>query len=655
MTLRALITRPEDDAAPLAAALNQRGIDTAIEPLLSIRTLEDAGIDLKGVQALLFTSANGVRSFAELASARGLGNWRGIDVLAVGDATARAARAAGFAAVESAAGSVESLAKLAADKLDPRNGALFHAAGSAVAGDLSGLLGARGFEVRRSMIYEARPAESLSPATTAALETGAYDLVLFFSPRTAATFVGLAQAAGDKAVAGCRNAAALCLSPAVAEAVAPLPFRSVESAGHPDLPSMLQLVESVAGVSADAAAAEKIIDVTPAQAPPSPPRTAAPSPPPARTPWLATVAAAALAGAVAAGAVSLFLRPSAPVLPGDVSAAVETRLAAAEGTAADLAARLTAAEEATAGTNAALAELAADLVALRTDITSMATGTGDDGVALSQVTGRLAALEQRLETLASPTAGGVEGDTAVRLSAENIQLKQELATLRETLARTAEDNAGLTERLGAVERTLGDNAAASRQAALALAAANLNAALAGSDPFAAQLAALRDIAGRDPALARGVEAATAPVTSFGAAGIPTPTDLAAAFPAVADAIARAATKATPSDMAAEDGFFDGVWRKVTDGLSEAVTVRPEGEAEGDGPLERLARAERRLAAGNLAEAVAELDGLSGAAREAAAAWLDKARARLAADAAIDALAALALGRMAAPAGENAGG
>jgi hypothetical protein len=108
-------------------------------------------------------------------------------------------------------------------------------------------------------------------------------------------------------------------------------------------------------------------------------------------------------------------------------------------------------------------------------------------------------------------------------------------------------------------------------------------------------------------------------------------------------------------MAAEDGFFDGVWRKVTDGLSEAVTVRPEGEAEGDGPLERLARAERRLAAGNLAEAVAELDGLSGAAREAAAAWLDKARARLAADAAIDALAALALGRMAAPAGENAGG
>src|SRR5882724_6752731 len=91
MTLRALVTRPEEDAAPLAAALAERGIDVTLEPLLAIRPLPEAPIDLAGVQALLFTSANGVRSFAELAGGRDLAGWRELPVFAVGNATAAAA------------------------------------------------------------------------------------------------------------------------------------------------------------------------------------------------------------------------------------------------------------------------------------------------------------------------------------------------------------------------------------------------------------------------------------------------------------------------------------------------------------------------------------------------------------------------------------
>ncbi|HEV8678187.1 MAG TPA: uroporphyrinogen-III synthase, partial [Stellaceae bacterium] len=158
MTLRALVTRPEEDAAPLAAALAERGIDVTLEPLLAIRPLAEAPIDLTGVQALLFTSANGVRSFAELAGGRGLAGWRELPAFAVGNATAAAAHSAGFARVESAAGDVAALAKLAAERLDPKAGALFHAAGSAVAGDLAGLLEQAGFTLRREMLYEARPA-----------------------------------------------------------------------------------------------------------------------------------------------------------------------------------------------------------------------------------------------------------------------------------------------------------------------------------------------------------------------------------------------------------------------------------------------------------------------------------------------------------------
>ena len=203
MTLRALVTRPEEDAAPLAAALAERGIDVTLEPLLTIRPLPEAPIDLTGVQALLFTSANGVRSFAELASARALASWRELPAFAVGNATAAAAHSVGFTRVDSADGDVAALAKLVTERLDPKAGPLFHAAGSAVAGDLAGLLEQAGFALRREMLYEARPADQLSPATVTNLANGWFDLVLFFSPRTAATFATLVRAAGEGAVDGC--------------------------------------------------------------------------------------------------------------------------------------------------------------------------------------------------------------------------------------------------------------------------------------------------------------------------------------------------------------------------------------------------------------------------------------------------------------------
>ena len=269
---------------------------------------------------------------------------------------------------------------------------------------------------------------------------------------------------------------------------------------------------------------------------------------------------------------------------------------------------------------------------------------------------RLAAAEEKLKTLSAPAAdGGIEGDTAVRLSAENIQMKNDLAALREALAQATAANNQLTSRLGELESNVQESRAAGAQAALVLAVANLTKTMATADPFAAPLAALKDIVA-DNALAPKVDSVAAAAAGFADKGVPTAAMLAASFPAVADGVARAARKTETADgAAADDGFLSTTWRKISDGVSDAVTVRPEGEVEGDGPLERLARAETRLAEFKLADAVAELDGLSGAPRDAAAAWLDQAKARLATDKAIEALQALALGQLAAPAANGAGG
>ena len=237
--IQALITRPEEDAATLADALRQRGVEVSIEPLLSIRTLPGVAIDLEGVQALLFTSSNGVRAFAELSQRRDM------PCFTVGDATA-AARSAGFARVESAGGDVRDLARLVSEKLQPAGGLLFHAAASAVAGDLAAAVEGAGFGLRRAVLYEAKPAERLADETLRRLADGAIDWVLFFSPRTAQTFVKLIEATpvADRLrlAGGIARTEALCLSPAVADAVQKLAWRSVLSASDGDAPAIRRVM-----------------------------------------------------------------------------------------------------------------------------------------------------------------------------------------------------------------------------------------------------------------------------------------------------------------------------------------------------------------------------------------------------------------------------
>ena len=234
--MRILITRPIEDAKPLADALNERGIEVLIEPMLEIKHLEDAELDLDRVQALLFTSANGVRAFAALSPRRDL------KAFTVGDGSAEAARQAGFPYVESAKGDVEALAALVVDRLKAEDGILFHAAGTVTAGDLKSHLEGLGYRVRRAQLYEAKIATALSTETRANLTLGGLDAVLLFSPRTAGTFAQLWQAAGAPSLARIH---ALCLSAAVAREVGNLGWAGVEIADRPDLPSMLALVDAV--------------------------------------------------------------------------------------------------------------------------------------------------------------------------------------------------------------------------------------------------------------------------------------------------------------------------------------------------------------------------------------------------------------------------
>ena len=232
---RALLTRPRAESGSLAAALSLRGIAALIEPMIEIDDHAVGPLDLVGVQALLCTSANGVKALARASGDRRL------PLFAVGEATAAAARRAGFAKVASAAGDVGDLARLAAARLDPQAGRLFHVAGSPVAGDLAGTLAGHGFEVARAVLYEARPAAALSEEARQALSRGRIDLALFFSPRSAAIFVGLASAAG--LAEACAGIAAFSISEAADRALAALGWRARYVADRPNQAALLATLD----------------------------------------------------------------------------------------------------------------------------------------------------------------------------------------------------------------------------------------------------------------------------------------------------------------------------------------------------------------------------------------------------------------------------
>ena len=219
-----LITRPREDAERLAADFESQGFDAMIEPMLTIDFVEDSTFSTEGAQAILLTSANGARSLGHT------GAPRDTLILAVGEKTAKAAREQGFTHVEVAGGNVEKLADLAAEVLDPAKGPVIHVSGRDVAGDLAGALSARGFTYRRHVLYKARAAEAFSEALCDALAAGDIAAVVFYSARTAATFVMLAKRAGVSGSAA--SMTAFCISEAVADAARELDWARIEVSGN---------------------------------------------------------------------------------------------------------------------------------------------------------------------------------------------------------------------------------------------------------------------------------------------------------------------------------------------------------------------------------------------------------------------------------------
>jgi uroporphyrinogen-III synthase len=228
--MKILVTRPLVDGREIAARLAELGHQALLAPLLEPRFFDGPEPALDDVQAILATSANGVRALIRRTPRRD------IPIFAVGPQTAEEATKAGFAEVRSADGDAVALAEAAARWARPE-GVLLHVCGEDAPGRLADTLAHRGFPVRRVVLYGMAPAGELPPEVRTALDEGRLDAVMFFSPRSARLFLSLAR---GLPIAGLT---AFCISPATADVLASGIFAEVRIADRPNQAAMLSLAD----------------------------------------------------------------------------------------------------------------------------------------------------------------------------------------------------------------------------------------------------------------------------------------------------------------------------------------------------------------------------------------------------------------------------
>lgn len=326
--------------------------------------------------------------------------------------------------------------------------------------------------------------------------------------------------------------------------------------------------------------------------------------------------------------------------------ALESRLAAAEEQAGQVSAlgeRLATIEATPAAAPAEgdgeitqrLGDLEAKLAALADMPAASASENGTDG----ELGEKLTSLEQRIEMLAGEmqTAGEARQANAQALEGLNgalPTLEETLAATGKTVEETGAQTAALTQsaealsgdvqtlatRVGDAEGRLDHlGGEYQRGAAMIVAIGDINRAIARAEPYDNPLQSLKSLVRDDAVLGETLSA----LEPMAADGVPALLGLKREFGDMASRV-----------LLAEDGDRS-LTDQVSDNMFGIFNMRPAGaDAEGSDSRAILSRAQANLSNGDLEGAIAELAGLEGAAAEEASAWVERAKGRLSAEAAV---------------------
>lgn len=366
----------------------------------------------------------------------------------------------------------------------------------------------------------------------------------------------------------------------------------------------------------------------PEQKPEPAPKKQRPTPPPGKAGFIAPLFGGVLAAGIGFGLSHfdvLKLRPAVDdsALKAQI-AALATDIGALRGDLTDRAGTL---ESALAAARSEAATATADLDA-RTQAALQAALAETAGLP-DQVASQIAALTTRIDTLdtaltaaAGQTSDGTVSQAAIAALTASVEtMKAELATLKsnpaqsadpETLRQLARDEMAAWEAAN-MERVRAEQAAAEAAAKQAAALASLQAAPDSGAPYAAEIAALGNIA--VPEI----------VSKYAETGLPTLKSLTESFPEPARAALEASLRAQSGEA-----LGDRLWSF----LRVQTGARSLSPREGTDPDAVLSRAEAALRDGKLPDALAELAALPPEGQAKLADWTALAQDHLAAAAAL---------------------
>lgn len=170
------VTRSQPAADLSVAKLSAKGFDAVAAPLIKITKPRSHPPRLPREAYVIVTSKNGIAALTGTTEAR---HW---PVLTVGDATAEAARNAGFQDVTSANGTSKEVIALIQSLTIPQGRPLVHVAGTKARRQIVENLRSQGYAAERHIYYASHSAASLP-----VFDIGDISHVLLYSPLAAKT------------------------------------------------------------------------------------------------------------------------------------------------------------------------------------------------------------------------------------------------------------------------------------------------------------------------------------------------------------------------------------------------------------------------------------------------------------------------------------
>ena len=191
MTDLILTVRPAADAAADVEALARRGVPAMAAPVMTATCLDEAVLPAAGsVGGLIFTSRHAISGFLALCGGVVSPDWADLPVFAVGRASGRVARDAGFSDVTIGSGGGSGLVPLVLARFPAYrevNAPLLWPCAVNRGFDMKAALAPR-IDVTLLPVYEMKPVTAFDDRALAAIDQGRVGAVILMSARSASLF-----------------------------------------------------------------------------------------------------------------------------------------------------------------------------------------------------------------------------------------------------------------------------------------------------------------------------------------------------------------------------------------------------------------------------------------------------------------------------------